>query len=418
MAPTSHCVAAIIAACALTFTTTLAHAATCDATGMSGTVVNIGGSTAAKPMIKQLSGTLAGKGIRVIYWKLGSCAGLSDITTNTNVTGAGAGTYWDENNNLNELACDAPNGGTALDVAVSDVYPSSCNNIALTASQKDFNSTPIQVFSFIVPPLSSKTSISEEAAQVVYGFGGATYSVTPWTDVNYIFKRDPTKSGTYSMLAKLLAFDSSAKEKGTVPGAGDSQAIVDSVSGANATFPDKAIGVVSEDYADANRTGTKAVKILAYQDKGAACGFYPDSSKSTFDKINVRTGLYPFWGPIHFIANVDNTGHPINPQAAVLLSYFEMTTVSSGDAGVTLAESDKKTMIDNIVAAFTIPQCAMKVQRSSEVSPASPPASYSPAEPCGCYYEYKATGATSCTQCQNDTPCGSGKCRYGYCEAK
>ncbi len=420
MTATSKYVAAIVAASCTILTSAAAHAVTCDnlGSGFPGIEVNIGGSSAAKPLIKQISGTLATKGIRVVYWKLGSCAGLTDITTATNVTGTGAGTYWDESNSLNELACDAPSGGTPLDVAASDVYPSSCNNITLLGTQKDFHDTsPVQIFSFIVPPSSSKNVISEEAAQVVFGFGGATYAVTPWTDPLYIFKRDPTKSGSYSMLAKLLAFDASSKIKGTIPGAGDTQAIVDAVSAS--TQYDKTIGVVSEDYADLYRTSTtKQIKILAYQDKGAACGFYPDSSKSTYDKVNVRTGLYPFWGPLHFITSVDGAAKPTNAQVAALLSYFELTTVATADAGITLLEADKKTMIDNIVTAYTIPNCAMKVTRSSEVAPQTKPASYDPPEPCGCYYDYKVSGATSCTVCTNDGPCGSGKCRYGYCEAK
>lgn len=410
MTPTSKCAAAIIAASAITFTTAAAHAVTCDATGLPGTVIYVGGSSAAKPMLKQVSGTLATQTnkIRLIYISLGSCAGLSDITTTTK--DSTTGTYWDEGNSLNELSCDEPVGGASLDVAVSDVFATSCSNITLLSTQKDFTGS-VQVFSFVVAPSSKQNVISEEAAFVTFGWGGVTNVVDTWNDATYIFKRDPTKSGTYSMLSKLLALDPN-KMKGTIPGQGKTPDILNAVHAADATKPDASIGVLSQDYADGNRPGSTSstpVKILAYQDKGAACGFYPDSTKSAFDKLNVRSGLYPFWGPIHFITNVDGGGAPVKPEVASMLSFF---TRAGLDA------TNKKKMIDNEVAAFTVPQCAMKVSRTAEVSPALAITSYDPPEPCGCYYDYKATGATSCTVCVDNTPCGSGQCRYGYCEAK
>ena len=408
MTPTSKC-AAIIAAGAITLTSAAAHAVTCDATGLQGTVVYIGGSSAAKPMLKKVSQTLATQTnkIRLIYISLGSCAGLSDITTSTK--DATTGTYWDETNGNAELSCTEPTGGAALDVAVSDVFPSSCSNITLQTNQKDFTGS-VQVFSFVVPKDSKQTVISQEAAFVTYGFGGVTNTVDTWNDHNYIFMRDPTKSGTYSMLATLLALNP-AKITGTIPCAGKTPDILNAVYAADAQKPDAGIGVLSQDYADANRVGTSSqtpVKILAYQDKGAACGFYPDSKKDAYDKANVRSGLYPFWGPIHFITNTTNNV-PTKPEVATLLSFFTRTGLDA---------ANKQAMIDNEVAAFTVPQCAMKVSRTAEVSPALAITPYDSPEPCGCYYEYKATGATSCTQCTDNGPCGSGVCRYGYCEAK
>jgi hypothetical protein len=360
-------------------------------------------------MLKQVSQTLATQTnkIRLIYISLGSCAGLSDITTST--PDATTGTYWDDTNGNAELSCTEPQGGVQLDVAASDVYASSCTNITLGTNQKDYTGS-VQVFSFVVPQHSKQTVISSEAAFVTYGWGGVTNVVDTWSDATYIYKRDPAKSGTYSLLAKLLGLDP-AKMKGTIPGAGKTPDILNAVYAADAQKPDASIGVLSQDYADANRVGTASttpVKILAFQDKGAACGFYPDSKKDAYDKANVRSGLYPFWGPIHFVTNTTG-GNPTKPEVKTLLSFF---TREGLDA------TNKQKMIDNEVAAFTVPQCAMKVTRTAEVSPATPASSYDPPEPCGCYYEKKATGATSCTVCTDNGPCGSGTCRYGYCEAK
>jgi len=57
----------------------------------------------------------------------------------------------------------------------------------------------------------------------------------------------------------------------------------------------------------------------------------------------------------------------------------------------------------------------MKVQRSVEGGDMTPA---TVSEPCGCYFEFKATGATTCTACSDSSTCGTGMCRHGYCEAK
>jgi hypothetical protein len=44
---------------------------------------------------------------------------------------------------------------------------------------------------------------------------------------------------------------------------------------------------------------------------------------------------------------------------------------------------------------------------------------YSPAAPCGCYFENQVGSLpASCTSCTTDASCNGGKCRYGFCEAK
>jgi ABC-type phosphate transport system substrate-binding protein len=385
-----------------------AFAVTCDMTGLPGTPVYVAGSSAAKPMLKQISNTLAmaAQPVRLIYQSVGSCVGLTDITTAT--PEKTTGTYWDQN--LQELACDVPINGQLIDIGISDVFPTSCVNVTVPVDQKDFTGSA-QIFGLVVPPSSKENAISMEAAFVIYGWGAMTNTVDPWNDVNYIFRRS-SSSGTYTMLSKLVGLDIT-KMKGTIPGAGKSGDILTAVHNADVTAPNKAIGVLSADYFDANRTGMSAVKLLAYQHKGAMCGLYPDSQQTALDKGNVRNGLYPFWGPLHFVTKVDNMGNPASMLVGEVLSFFTRTGLS---------DPNKKAMIDNEVAAFTVPQCAMKVKRTAEVAPVDAGlVPYDPTEPCGCYYEYKATQKTSCKACMADMDCGGGstpKCRYGYCEAK
>ena len=143
---------------------TAANAAPCTNTGLPGTVVFVAGSSAAKPMLKQVSATLAGlsQPVRIVYQSLGSCAGLSDVTTGTKEPATGI--VWDGTGT--EVTCDAPNGGADVDVAISDVYASTCTNITIPAGQKDFTGS-VQVFDFVVPPSSKETVISQEAAFIV-----------------------------------------------------------------------------------------------------------------------------------------------------------------------------------------------------------------------------------------------------------
>lgn len=58
-----------------------------------------------------------------------------------------------------------------------------------------------------------------------------------------------------------------------------------------------------------------------------------------------------------------------------------------------------------------VPQCAMRVWRNGDLG-----ALYSraPAAPCACYFEFIATGATTCAPCSASVACPSSTvCRRG-----
>jgi hypothetical protein len=168
----------------------------------------------------------------------------------------------------------------------------------------------------------------------------------------------------------------------------------------SATSVDKAIGILSTGEADDARD---KIRELAYQHYGQSCGFWPDSSATSFDKMNVRDGHYPIWGPLHLFAHVDSSGKPTNPEAATLIDYVSGAKQLPG-----------ANLIDVVINAHLVPQCAMQVTRTSEIGAL---ASYQPAEPCGCYFDKKTTGTTSCTACTKDSDCSTNHCRNGYCEA-
>lgn len=374
----------------------VAHAAPCDT---SANTVYIAGSSAVKPVLKQLAVTLGGlaQPVRLVYQSVSSCQGLSDVLTSKAETATGV--TWD--NTGTESSCDVDVSGKVPDIGVSDVYATTCDSVTVPATGFKETLGPIQVMNFVAPPSSKENVISAEAALVVYGFGGQGTVVTPWNDPTAIFQR-PDTSGTRRMIGKAIGLDIGKWHAVEKKGSGD---VLAAVHAADATNPNGGLGILASDFADTNRSGASAIKILAFQPKGEACAYYPDSSSTTFDKANVRDGKYPIFGPVHFWGKTDATD-----ATKKVLDYVARTGLDA---------AAKKSMIDAEVAARTVPWCAMRVKRDGEVGTAQV-ASYQPDEPCGCYFESKATGAASasCKTCNDDSTCGGGKCRYGFCEAR
>jgi hypothetical protein len=419
--------AAAFAGGAVLLNAVAARAATVDCSTLPSPVY-ISGSSASKPIWDSLAPTLTG--VSIIYQSPSSCVGLTEVTTAapepstaTYMTGAGG----------NNATCS--NTVPAPDIGVSDVFPTSCANLTVPSGYKDFLG-PIQVMLMVVPYNSTESSINYDAAYTVFGWGGETYQVPPWTQYTQIFIRKPT-SGTETMIGSAIGLPSS-KWLTQVPDAGMSQQEGNSTAVLNAlqtaaggAMSSAAIGILAADLGDADRgplgmmaTGdggmspTGGLKILAFQAKNQSCGYLPDSDATHKDKINVRQGRYDIWGPLHLVTAVDSMGNPTKAAAKTIID----TITANG-----LTDAAYKTLIDADAGAHVIPQCAMQVSRSQEVTPDSPGmASYQPPLGCGCYYEYKANGATYspyCKTCNMDSDCTAismtyPKCHFGYCEAQ
>lgn len=350
------------------------------------------GSSAVKPFVKELGKALSST-VTLVYQSKGSCVGVDAAINGTMMTGTAS--VFDSTGT--EVTCTLDTAGNKPDIGVSDVFAATCAGFtSLPATVGDFYG-PNQVMEFVVPAASSQHVISAEAGYFVFGLGAAG-TVDPWTDETFMFVRSAS-SGTQSMLAKAINVPAT-KWKG-VSKAGSSDVLTAVTS---STSPEKTIGILAADVADANRDKVHPLAFKAYDQY---CGFYPDSSSTAFDKKNVRDGHYPVWGPLHFFTPIDaTTKKPTNANAAHFVGYF--------DGSVSLPAGAK--LIDVEITAHTVPACAMSVQRSSELGDVS---AYTPAAACGCYFDKMATGATSCATCSTDTDCtGSAKhCRYGYCEA-
>lgn len=365
----------------------VAHAADCPTTN----VVYVTGSTAAQPFLKELAAKLSGT-LNVVYQGGGSCVGVQAAITPTNLTGNA--TIWDSSGTAS--TCALP-GTAPADVGISDVFALSCEGVtSLPAGVGDFYG-PNQIMNFIVPAASSQVAISADAAYLVYGFGAAG-NVAPWSIDSLIFQRNAS-SGTQSMLAKAIGVPAGKWKATATTGSSDILAKV-----AAAATPESAIGILASDLADKSRD---KAKVLAFQYDNQLDAYWPDSKATSFDKRNVRDGHYAAWGPLHFFTAVDGSKNPTKANAGKLIGYF--TGKEAPPTGLNL--------LDVEIAAYTVPQCAMEVTRTSEMGDFS---AYTPDQPCGCYFEFKATGAApaGCKTCTDDTACGTGKCRYGYCEAK
>lgn len=423
---TKVCAAAALAASAV-LTTALSARAQQDCSSYTNPIY-IAGSTASKPIWAALAPALTG--MSIIYQGPSSCVGLSDVTTG--VADTKAAVYMD--GSANGVACNNPG---VIDIGVSDVFPTSCANFTLPSGFQDFHG-PVQVMLMAVPYASTQSSISADAAYTVFGWGGTQYPVATWTNYQEVFIRTST-SGTQTMIGSAIGLAAS-KWLSQTPDGGASQeesssgnvlsALQAAGAGAN---PSEAIGIIAADLGDTYRGApgtndagavTGGLKILAFQAATQTCGYLPDSDATHLDKINVRQGRYDIWGPIHLVTAVNGSGEPTNTNAQTLINYI--TTATS------LTTQQLQTVIEADASAHVIPQCAMQVSRSAEVSPAAGggEASYQPPLGCGCYYESIKNGGTPyskyCQACTaNADAGGSGACpaaypacNFGFCEVQ
>jgi ABC-type phosphate transport system substrate-binding protein len=399
-----------------------------------GNVVYFDGSTAVQPVLQTLAKNFAAAtpaiNIGIVYQSVGSCQGNIDLLTP--VLQKQSPVYLDPVSGKATACCLAdPVNGQAPDIAVSDVFPAICtatnNAPAVGTGFKEFVG-PIQVMTMVTRKESKENSISADAAYTIFGFAGSQYQVMPWIDPTMMFIRKPT-SGTINMIGTAINLPAAKWLAGYMGLATQQQSGSGALLAAlqNASNADASIGILAADLADQYRNPAAladggapppAIKILAYKHTGQSCGYYPDSDAAHFDKINVRQGRYAIWGPVHMITAVDATTKvPKNANVNTILQYFA-SVGPSPDATLTTAQ--KQAMIDAEAKAYTVPWCAMQVQRATEIGL---PTSFQPAEPCGCYYESQkgapSAGCTACTPANEATVCtgSTPKCRYGFCEA-
>ncbi|NUO52718.1 MAG: hypothetical protein HOV80_28050 [Polyangiaceae bacterium] len=377
----------------------------------SGQVLYIAGPDSMINVLRNVAAALWSEDVHIYYKGYPSCLGIQNIVNNEPTTpdpaeigtpAAHQATFWPGDPDM-EMTCDLPFDGAdsdepeiVPDIVLSEVFATTCANYPNgLGSVHDFQG-PALGFGFIVPPDSPATSISAEAAYLVFGFGAESNVVSPWTDPLTILHRD-SNSGAENVFAKTLALDVSKFKGNSLNSTG---VLVGQVADAMGPSVSTTIGGANVSILDQRRD---EVRVLAYQHYGQTCGYYPDSTPTALDKRNVRDGHYPIWGVVHILTRVDAGGLPLNQGANRFINLTLGTDELPGLDPIALE-----------AAGSLVPQCAMNVVRTEEGGPL---ASFAPPKPCGCYFE-SLTGGTTCQACGSSAACPaeSPTCSYGYCE--
>lgn len=357
------------------------------------------GSSALKNFIGVVGRLLANDAspYTVVYQSQGSCVGVSTVFETDpakRVIKDVAGNYaifFKADGSSQE--CALPEEGQTVDIGVSDVYSASCGYESKTNVTDYFG--PVQPMTFVVPASSQQTAISAEAAYLALGLGGAGGTSAPWIDPAYFFVRNAS-SGTQQMIAASIGVPAN---RWWGVNRGGSSAVRDQMKVIPAGEANKALGILATDLADSERAN---LRILAYQAKTQTCAYYPDSTVTSFDKANVRDGHYDIWGPSHLFARTVN-GTPSSSALAFLARF--------------VTPQIPQDLLDVEIDGHLVPQCAMRVSRTEELGALS---SSQPAYSCGCYFDARTTGSSTCQACEGpgDCPSDAPSCNYGYCEAQ
>jgi hypothetical protein len=396
-----------------------------DVTMVGPNPVYLSGSSAFEPtagwMAVKLNGTAVADADKVtlVYSATSSCDGPTNIRDSKALTGNAD--YWIIDPDTTKpagtpkkLSC-VLDAGTMADLGVSDIFYPNCpgNDATIPAGLVDVQG-PVQAMIFIVPESNTaQTNLTAAEGQDIWGCGMSggvapfTDGTTPPTDATaQMMDMQSTQqrnsgSGTQGIVAKAIQVPPAAF-KGKINGTGSNMI----ASLLAAPHQDQAIGFLAADSYDANRTKLNALAFQAFTQKKA---YYADSAVDTFDKRNVRDGHYVVWGPEHFFAAGPDKDHLTNMKAAKLIGWINGTTPTSAFK-----------YIDVEATANVIPQCAMKVARDQDGGNVKP---YTPAQPCGCYWESIATKTATpagCTPCTMDTDCTGAaagkKCFNTFCE--
>lgn len=364
-------------------------------------VIGVGGS-ASKPLLARVAADLAAlpTPITLVYYSPGACFGITPYVDGTPITGVAQ--YWSPDGTENN--CRLPTLGVTPDFGMMGTAGTLCSGVtAIPDGIGDFPG-PVTSWSVIVPNASSQTSIAAEALYFIYGFGPSG-NVAPWNVAGEIYGRNATSAAQIALglgigvPADRFVCGNAASGLPCL----DTRSNGGTVTALSASLnPENAIGFTSTEVADLNRS---TVRTLAYQHTDQSCGYWPDSTSTAFDKANVRDGHYFLWSAYHFYVPVDGTGAITDPDTAQVIGYF------TGD----VAPPPEVPILDEIIDNGNIPECAMNVWRDTDIGPLY---SYQPEQPCGCYFEFRTTGATDCTPCADSSACGGETpvCRHGYCE--
>jgi hypothetical protein len=358
----------------------------------------------------------------IVYIPNGSCPNIANQYTPKFAPGSAGGPFFIPNDPnfdvTSKTACACVNPAAPNtpkpDMGITIVVPDNVSCPANPASPPPtvtITKGPIQGMTFVVPydsttsSGSSQRAITAEEAYLVMGLGAENAQVSPWSDSHFIFGRPASKGTQISIGANILV--PAARWRLLAANAIDQSTDLASAVAALTADPnaEKALGILGTEIYDKNRGKIHALAFRAFNQLHA---YWPDSKLSTFDKQNIRDGHYLLWSYVQYLATT-----PTKPSVQQIIDALTgaITSISYNDGTAKTADP-----IDDVIASGLVPQCAMKVQRPG--GEGSDLKLYTAPQSCSCYFDFKATGATSCATCDNNTPCASGTCRRGYCEAQ
>jgi hypothetical protein len=368
-------------------------------------VIYMTGTSDFGPLLKQVTPLLMANTppYRPVFMAGTSCGGVSAVFDPTltiikDVPGsatkaANYAYYFDDAGTQVSCTLDP---GTVVDIGVSNLYSTVCSEAYVAGATVAGYLGPVVTFGFTVPAVSTQTSISVEAAHLIFGLGGQNplgLPATPWVDPAYYSIRN-SGAGSTALSAELIHIPRTSFW-GVDRLSTDN--IRDSLNASAA--PEQSIGILSIDYADKSRGN---LRVLYLQGEGQLTGFLPDSTATSLNKTNVRDGHYPLWGYVHFYtANLN--GAP-SSAAGAFVTRFAVPKLD-------------RALVDAMIDASLVPQCAMKVARDTEMGAfLHNPNNYQ----CSCYFDNRTGGKASCAPCTtpNDCPASAPACNYGFCETE
>jgi hypothetical protein len=236
--------------------------------------------------------------------------------------------------------------------------------------------------------------------------------LNPWDDETQHFIRPQSKSTLLTWALNLGIPSNKFKNMPACTAGTNGVAVAPCFDGSggvvtalkNSTSPEKAVGLLGVEVYDAQRD---ALNILAYKAKGQYFAYYPDSTSTSRDKLNVRDGHYTVWSPTEWMQKVTG-GNPVSARANYVINL-----IVSKDPTTDGSPAPNFDAIPSIVGVGLVPDCAMRVKRDFDGGNLS---LYTPAESCTCEFE-ALTATSSCQTCANGETCSSGVCRKGFCEA-
>jgi hypothetical protein len=371
-----------------------------DATKLPNPII-VSGSLSFEPTLGQLAVKLAAEPspATVIFatGAAGSCAGIGSVRDENDLGGTTGRYYTADGATINFNGCTFASGQKAH-IALSDLAYEGCSTLPQPkpATMSDL-SGPVRAMVFIVPTTNATTRyLSYAEARTIYGCGVAsTKPVAGFSDPTLVFCRRPN-ADLQAVFASSLGLPTSALTPSTcVDGGNSTSAVVGTVMSSPG-----AISFIPTDSFEAVRS---YINALAFESPGQALAFPIDSQPDSPDRRNVRDGHYTLWTYVHLVSKT--TAGNLSPQASQLVGWINGTQSSPN--------------IDPVVIETRtglIPQCAMRVQRSTDTGLIS---AYAPPAPCGCAFEaiVSKTLPPGCVACTADRLCGTGRaCRHGFCE--